>query len=83
MEVNRFFFLFYCWIPSYRCPNLDIIFNLSDVLLGFQITSQIPSRHRTRSTSVNSERYSTSESVDLQSPASPQHLKNLGESLRK
>ena len=42
--------------------------------------NQIPSRHRTRSTSVNSERYSTSESVDLQSPTSPHQLKNLGKS---
>jgi len=60
-----------------RSPN-------GDVLLGFQITSQFPSRYRTRSTSVNSERYSTSESVDLQSPSSPQQLRNLGvESLEK
>ena len=59
---------------------LETIFNWTDVLLGFQITSQFPSRYRTRSTSVNSERYSTSESVDLQSPSSPQQLRNLGKS---
>jgi len=56
-----------------RSPN-------GDGLTGFPTINQIsfPSRYRTRSTSVNSDRYSVSESVDLQSPLSPQQLRALG-----